>query len=73
MMTKFKYEAGTKAYEITINQVYIGRLYKEIDGFFVFQQDKSGFLTEGMLTEIAKELEKLNVEWKRKIATDAGL
>ncbi len=53
------------------NGVRLGKMYKEIDGFFVFSPDPylTGFYESAPLHWLADELDRLNKEWNDRLDT----
>ena len=51
------------------NGVYVGEFYREVSGHYVYDPDrtKGGYWSEGMLIEIAEELQRLNKPWDDQI------
>lgn len=50
------------------NNLPVGEIYREVDGFFVFwPYTVTGFYTEQFLREVADKLRELNKEWNETI------
>lgn len=54
------------------NSKYIGEIYMEVNGFFVYEPAKgsSGYWSEEGMLEIGNKLKELNTFWKEQIKKD---
>jgi hypothetical protein len=61
-------------YEWVKREAQEGRIYKEIDGFYVWSPaSDSGFLNEHVLTAMAKYLAARNAVWEWQIQHDPAI
>ena len=57
----------------TLNHVKIGKLLREIDGFFVFYPEHNGAaFTSEFMKFMAAKLDELNKEWSETIEKELG-
>lgn len=64
---------GTHTFKcVADNGVCIGELYPEVDGFYVYEPDRSrgGCFSEQILMELALKLSELNADWNDMIHKD---
>ena len=65
-------ETTPGTYAVLVKTIKIGELYQEIDGFYVWDADRSraGYLPSSILQEIVDKLNALNKEWQDIINND---
>jgi len=60
--------SGDERFELFYRKQHIGYVYKEIDGFYVFQaKTNTGYWNEYSLRQIADKLETMNEPWNKYI------
>jgi len=60
--------SGDERFELFYRTQHIGYIYKEIDGFYVFQaKTNTGYWNEYSLRRIADKLESMNEPWNKYI------
>lgn len=57
-------------YEVLFGTKYVGDVYIEVDGYYVFVPDGSGFMDEYFLYTMFDLLKTLNKPWDTKIQND---
>lgn len=69
MKNKIRVEEVGIQKQLMFNDVYLGFVYQEVDGFYVFKANmrNNGYWSEHSLREIAEVLTELNKEWNEHI------
>lgn len=59
----------------TSQNVYIGDVYKEVDGYYVFwpHRERFGFWSAEYMIEIGNKLNELNKEWDDIVKNDPSI
>lgn len=64
---------GNSSYRcFTVNNVHLGTIYQEVDGYYVFEFNKTivGYIPDYMMMELAVKLKDLNHAWDCQIKMD---
>jgi hypothetical protein len=72
-MITYTYDEQTKMYNLTYeNGMYMGSLYQEIDGYYVWNPTwrGGGYIPSHVLLSIGNYLEHINKEWDEKVMND---
>jgi hypothetical protein len=63
---------GEKYFEVYINQVLVGEMVMNNDGYYVFfyNNDRGGYWESAPLRMVADKLDEMNTEWDMQVKSD---